>query len=166
MHDSGSFNLKKAPSSNFFNRIVDDSQRSHQVEIIPKPNKFVEWVNWLRAERKMVIFVLVHFIITMIIWVHFFYERYRLNFARTPIGANRYYLKLLGIPLEFGAMFAILFQMSLIPLTMSRHTTNVLSQTFLRKIVPFNRITAVTKLLNKIYFTNNYIIRNSFIQLL
>jgi len=102
----------------------------------------------------------------MIIWVHFFYQRYRLNFAKTAVGANRYYLKLLGIPLEFGAMFAILFQMSLIPLTMSRHTTNVLSQTFLRKIVPFNRITAVTKLLNKIYFTNNYFTINSSIQLL
>jgi len=51
-------------------------------------------------------------------------------------------LKRLAPPLEFGSMHAILFQMSLIPLTMSRYSIAALSATnnLFSKFIPFNRM--------------------------
>lgn len=45
--------------------------------------------------------------------------------------------------LEFGSMHAILFQIALIPITMSRYTITSLSRTSLSKVVPFNHMTAM-----------------------
>ena len=61
--------------------------------------------------------------------------------AKVPDEANRYWWKRLTPPLEFGAMHALLLQMAIIPLTMARHTLGALSNTFVQKFVPFNRVT-------------------------
>ena len=60
-----------------------------------------------------------------------------------PTGANRFWWKRVVPPLEFGAMHAISFQMSLLPLTMCRNGLSRLSISKLRKILPFNRVTAM-----------------------
>ena len=73
---------------------------------------------WLHTERKSLTFVLIHFICTMIIWAHFFYEKFKKQEDGVPDHANKYWYKRLIPSLEFGAMHAILFQCALIPLTM------------------------------------------------
>ena len=60
--------------------------------------------------------------------------------AKVPEGANRYWWKRLAPPLEFGSMHAILFQLALIPLTMSRFSIASLTDTYLDKIFPLNRV--------------------------
>jgi predicted ferric reductase len=57
--------------------------------------------------------------------------------------ANMYWWKRVVPPVEFGAMHAILLQMALLPLTMSRHLIAVLSDTFLAKVFPFQRVVAM-----------------------
>lgn len=53
--------------------------------------------------------------------------------------ANRYWWKVITPPLEFGSMHAILFQMALLPLTMSRLSIASLSESFVDKLIPLNR---------------------------
>ena len=57
-----------------------------------------------------------------------------------PENAPNYWWKRIVPPLEFGSMHAILFQMALIPLTMSRYTISTLSESFVTRFVPFNRV--------------------------
>lgn len=45
--------------------------------------------------------------------------------------------------LEFGSMHAILFQLALIPLTMSRYTLTSLSRTPVSKFIPFNHMSSM-----------------------
>ena len=97
-------------------------------------------VNYVYEERQFFLFALCHFFATMICWAHFFYVKYRQQEARVPETANRYWAKRLIPPLEFGSMHAILFQMALIPLTMSRSLVAYLSTTPLAEVVPLNRI--------------------------
>lgn len=59
--------------------------------------------------------------------------------GNVPEGANRYWLKRLAPPLEFGSMHAILFQLALLPVTMSRFSIAALSESIINKIVPLNR---------------------------
>jgi predicted ferric reductase len=59
---------------------------------------------------------------------------------RIPNTANRYWWKVLTPSFEFGVMHVVLFQMALIPLTMSRHLVTVLGQTLLNKLIPFSKI--------------------------
>jgi hypothetical protein len=56
-----------------------------------------------------------------------------------PLNAPFYWSKRIVPPLEFGAMHAILFQMALIPLTMSRYSIATLSGGILDRFVPLNR---------------------------
>jgi predicted ferric reductase len=45
--------------------------------------------------------------------------------------------------MEFGSMHAILFQLAIIPMTMSRYTLTTLSKTYLNKVIPFNHMTSM-----------------------
>ena len=56
-----------------------------------------------------------------------------------PEGAPRYWWKRILPPLEFGSMHAILFQMALIPLSMSRYSISALSGSIMNRFVPLNR---------------------------
>ena len=71
----------------------------------------------------VLLFRLVHILVTIVIWQHHFYLKYRLQegkLAKGPDVIPNYYWKLLVPPIEFGAMHAILFQLALIPLTVSK----------------------------------------------
>jgi len=57
-----------------------------------------------------------------------------------PENAPSYWWKRIVPPLEFGAMHAILFQMALIPLTMSRFSIATLSGSVLDRFIPMNRM--------------------------
>jgi predicted ferric reductase len=80
-------------------------------------------------------------VLTLIIWAHFAYDKFKLKEARVPVGANRYWWKRAVPSLEFGAMHALLFQMALLPLTMCKYSVMQLVQSPLRNYIPFNRIT-------------------------
>ena len=58
---------------------------------------------------------------------------------KVPEGAPYFWLKRIAPPLEFGSMHAILFQMALIPMTMSRFSIAALSESILNRFVPLNR---------------------------
>ncbi|KAK3247728.1 hypothetical protein CYMTET_42781 [Cymbomonas tetramitiformis] len=95
------------------------------------------------SERKTAFFLLVHFIGTMVVWQHFFYRKFRVQEEKVPDVAPNYWWKRMVPPMEFGAMHAILFQMALLPLTMSRHAVSVLSDTLLGHFIPFERVVAL-----------------------
>jgi len=97
---------------------------------------------WFHVERKTNFFFVLHLVATLATWLHFFFIKFQAQLG-VPVGANLYWWKRLVPPLEFGAMHAILLQMAFLPLTMARHTNALLSETFLAKLVPFQRMTAM-----------------------
>ncbi|CAJ1961984.1 unnamed protein product [Cylindrotheca closterium] len=107
-------------------------------QLLP-PSKVYHLITYLYAERKLMVFFLVHFVSTLIIWSHFAIRKLDDQFAAVPEAANRYWWKIITPALEFGSMHAILFQMSLIPLTMARYTISRLCDSVLGKILPLNR---------------------------
>lgn len=52
-----------------------------------------------------------------------------------------YTLRKFGPPILYGSKHAILFQMALLPLTMSRFSITVAAESFLKTFIPFDRIT-------------------------
>jgi predicted ferric reductase len=70
---------------------------------------------------------------------HFLLIKFHEQEQSVPEGAPYYWLKRIAPPLEFGSMHAILFQMTLIPLTMARFTIAALSESILDRFVPLNR---------------------------
>jgi len=83
-----------------------------------------------------------HLVLTEVIWFHFFYEKFLQQEAGVPSGAPNYWWKRLVPPIEFGAMHAILFQLSIIPLTMSRHLLALMSSSrSISKVIPFEHMT-------------------------
>jgi predicted ferric reductase len=56
-----------------------------------------------------------------------------------PEGETHYWLKRIAPPIEYGCSHAILLQMALIPLTMSRFSIAALSESVLDRFVPLNR---------------------------
>lgn len=103
------------------------------------PGACFRCTTYLFAERKLFIFFLVHFMCTMIIWTHFALTKFTEQEEKVPVGAPRYWWKRLAPPLEFGSMHAILFQMTLLPLTMSRYSISALSDSILNRFIPLNR---------------------------
>jgi len=71
---------------------------------------------------------------------HFALIKFQEQEEKVPEGSNRYWWKRIAPPLEFGSMHAILFQMGLIPLTMSRLSISAASSTVLNRFIPFNRM--------------------------
>lgn len=68
-----------------------------------------------------------HLVATLVIWAHFVLIKFQELEMAVPVGAPYYWGKRIIPPLEFGSMHAILFQMALLPLTMSRYTISSLS---------------------------------------
>lgn len=130
-----------------------------------RPGPLFRRVVHLFAERKLLVVFLIHFCCTMIIWckfcrvlaclfflrfvsfpifccfdtVHFGFIKFQQQKESVPEIAPNYWWKRVVPPLEFGSMHAILFQMALIPLTMSRYTISVLCDTIVNRFVPLNR---------------------------
>ena len=71
---------------------------------------------------------------------HFFFIKFDQKAMEVPEGAPRYWWKRIVPPLEFGTMHAILFQMALIPLTMTRYSIASLSESTLNRFIPLNRV--------------------------
>ena len=72
--------------------------------------------------------------------MHFFLIKFQEQEGAVPPEAHRYWLKRLAPPLEFGSMHAILFQMTLLPITMSRFSIAAFTESFIDRIVPLNRM--------------------------
>ena len=108
-----------------------------------KPSPLFRLITLLYAERKLLLVFFAHFLATMIVWQNFAIKKFTEQKGVVPEGANRYWWKVLAPSVEFGAMHAILFQLALLPLTMSRYTIAYLSQTALSRFFPFNRLLAI-----------------------
>jgi hypothetical protein len=143
--------MTKVPAWGRFIRLVAfcDSQHREGTEIKNRALKAhsmmtsrgIDFLRYVHTERKTLLVFAFHLILTMTVWGHFFFSKFEIQKAAVPEGANRYWLKRLVPPLEFGAMHAILFQMSLLPFTMSRVTMSYLQQNaLLRSVLPFNRV--------------------------
>lgn len=104
-----------------------------------KTGRIFRAITYLYGEKKIIATFLIHFVSTMIIWAHFALIKFQEQAGKVPEGAHRYWWKRIAPPLEFGSMHAILFQMALIPLTMSRLSISVASSTVFDKLIPFNR---------------------------
>lgn len=97
------------------------------------------FVTWLYSERKMILLACAHFVATMVVWGHFALIKFQEQEGKVPEEAHRYWAKRIVPPLEFGSMHAILFQMALIPFTMSRYTIASLSTSKLNYYLPLNK---------------------------
>ena len=97
------------------------------------------FATWLYSERKMILLACAHFVATMVVWAHFALIKFQEQEGKVPEGAPRYWAKRIVPPLEFGSMHAILFQMALIPFTMSRYTIASLSTSKLNYYLPLNK---------------------------
>lgn len=95
------------------------------------------------ANRAIFIPFALHFISTMTIWGHFAMIKYTEQMMRVPLNAPNYWWKRLVPSIEFGSMHAILFQMALIPLTMSRYSISALSHSTLNRFIPMNKMLAM-----------------------
>lgn len=104
-----------------------------------RPSFFFRWVISMYAQRKMVVFFLIHMMSTLVIWAHFAMIKFDQQMEAVPDTANKAWLKRLVPTIEFGSMHAILFQMALLPLTMCRYSIAGLSESFLSTVVPLNR---------------------------
>jgi len=101
------------------------------------------------------LFVVVHIVITFLIWSHFFLKKFRqqegvpefvpAKAALAPEDAGmpmpNYWKKRLVPPLEFGLMHAILWQMVWLPVTMSRHLLALAARTRIRNFIPLEHMT-------------------------
>jgi hypothetical protein len=67
-----------------------------------QPSCFFRFIINMYAQRKMNIFFFIHFVSTIVIWFHFAMIKFEQQAESVPVGANRYWLKRLAPPLEFG----------------------------------------------------------------
>eukprot|EP00038_Savillea_parva_P021487 m.35020 g.35020 ORF g.35020 m.35020 type:complete len:981 (+) comp5221_c0_seq1:1142-4084(+) len=74
----------------------------------------------LRLRERVITFRILHLIFTFAVWQHFFYIKLRQRELAVPEKAPNYNWKLFVPPTEFGMMHSILFQLALIPITVSR----------------------------------------------
>lgn len=107
------------------------------------PSRFFRWIVYIYAQRKLNIFFCIHFVSTVVVWMHFALIKFEQQAEKVPVGAHRYWLKLLVPPIEFGTMHAILLQMALIPITMCRCSISGLADSVVNKIIPLNRALAM-----------------------
>ena len=95
----------------------------------------------LTIRFRIILFRLVHFAITLVVYRHFFYIKFRQREGKVPLLAPNSSLKRLVPPFEFGAMHAILFQLAVIPLTMCRSLLATLStNSTVNAIIPFENL--------------------------
>jgi len=107
------------------------------------PSPFFRWIICLYGQRKLYIFFFIHFVSTIVIWMHFALIKFEQQADKVPEDAHRYWLKRLIPPIEFGSMHAILFQMALIPITMCRCSISALAESTVNKVIPLNRALAM-----------------------
>mmetsp|Transcript_27327 Transcript_27327/g.49639 ORF Transcript_27327/g.49639 Transcript_27327/m.49639 type:complete len:893 (-) Transcript_27327:132-2810(-) len=125
---------------------TDEDMSGHEQSIFRTARKYIKTGRFFRpamylyAERKLILTFIVHFVCTMIIWCHFALVKFREQEGKVPLVANRYWLKVVVPSLEFGSMHAILFQMALIPLTMSKLSIGAGASSVINKFVPFDRM--------------------------
>eukprot|EP00970_Alexandrium_tamarense_P012921 scaffold3159_cov191-Alexandrium_tamarense.AAC.9 len=106
------------------------------------PSKLFKIVLILYGERKLFIIISIHLIATLVIWgtkyvdVFLFHELE----GTVPSAASYYWAKRVIPPLEFGSMHSILFQMALLPLSMSRYTIASLSNSSFDRFFPLNKM--------------------------
>jgi len=98
-------------------------------------------ISFIFAERKIVLFICIHLILTATIWMHFAIKKFQTQEEKVPEMAPNYYWKIYTPTFEFGLMHSILFQMSLLPLTMCRLTISMLSKTVASDFLPLHRMT-------------------------
>ena len=99
------------------------------------------WSDLLSLRARWIIFRFFHVVITLVVWQHFFYIKFRQQEKGVPDAAPNRGLKRFTPPFEFGAMHAILLQLSVIPLTMCRSLLAWLStSTPLPRVLPFEHI--------------------------
>jgi len=108
-----------------------------------KGSRVLDICIYLYANRAIAMTFLIHLVITFIIWGHFGLMKFGEQQIKVPVGAPNFWWKRIAPPLEFGSMHAILFQMSLIPLTMSRFTITSLSHSSINSYVPMNKMLAM-----------------------
>ncbi|KAL7564086.1 hypothetical protein ACA910_012366 [Epithemia clementina (nom. ined.)] len=108
-----------------------------------KPSRFFRLIVNLYGDRKRFVFFWLHFVATMVIWGHFALVKWDEQKATVPEGAANYWWKRIAPTLEFGSMHAILFQMALIPLTMSRYSIAALSHYLVDRFIPLNRMLCI-----------------------
>ena len=123
------------------NQISCDSSSRHMSPPQTTSSFMFRLAAHMYAERKLLLVAMTHAVATLIIWGHFFLVKFQEQEDSVPSGANRYWAKRLIPPLEFGTMHAILFQMAIIPLTMSRLSIASMSTSFWNRYMPFNRMT-------------------------
>ena len=106
-----------------------------------KKSRLGHMLDRLSLRFSLILWRLMHAILTLVCWQHFFYIKFRQQEANVPDGAPNEGLKRFTPPFEFGAMHAILFQLALVPLTMCRSTLAWLSTSSpLRGVFPFEHI--------------------------
>lgn len=91
----------------------------------------------LYTERKLLIFSTIHLIVTLAVWSHFSAIKWQEN--QINESEDYYIWKRIGPTIIFGSKHAILLQMLLLPLTMSKFTIAALSETIVNRFVPLNR---------------------------
>jgi hypothetical protein len=74
----------------------------------------------LRLRERVLTFRCLHIVFTLAVWQHFFYNKYSEKLVAVPTVATNYHWKVLVPAIEFGLMHSILFQLALIPVTVSR----------------------------------------------
>jgi len=135
MHRHKFSDKEPTPEQEENERLIFDKARHYL-----NPGPTLRHAIYLFGERKMVAIFCIHFVCTLVIWTHFFLIKFDKQAASVPTAASRYWWKRLVPPLEFGTMHAILFQMALIPLTMTRYSIANLSESFIHRFVPLNRV--------------------------
>lgn len=103
------------------------------------PGRLFQMVVCYHADLKMKILFLIHAALTVVIWLHFASIKFNEQRMGVPDGAPSYWWKRLVPVVEFGTMHAILYQMALLPLTMSRYSIAALSESIVEHFVPLNR---------------------------
>ena len=139
----------------FQNQSADDDDVLHlkqkktaqMDDLFSKTRKLIEigatfkFCSKLYSERKLFVLVSYHIVITIVIWIHF--STIKLNKQNSSVlnSENRYLWKLYAPTIVYGLKHAILFQMTLLPLTMARHNIASFStHRTLATFIPFNRM--------------------------
>ncbi|KAL7532784.1 hypothetical protein ACHAXR_004839 [Thalassiosira sp. AJA248-18] len=126
-----------------------------------QPTPLFQLVSFLYGKRKIFIIIMFHLVATMVIWSHFFLIKFQELENKVPHGAPYYWSKRIIPPLEFGSMHAILFQMSLLPLTMSRYTISSMSNSKFDRFFPLNKMLRMHIHVRLFYRMSLHIVLNS-----
>lgn len=140
----GSSRIYRRHSSQFSS--TDDTKENEFRRVFSHAKRFIvpssadRFIYTMYAKRTTLIFFAFHFFATIMIWQHFAIIKYGEQEMKVPAGAPNFYWKRIAPPLEFGSMHAILFQMALLPLTMSRFTISALSTSSVNQFIPMNKM--------------------------